>query len=308
MKTSFALTALYAAAAIATDNIEIVGGKEATVRKHLYVTGLRSSATASDQCGGSLIAPNVVLMAAHCTGHGLKYASIGTHYLSGSKDGEQIKRNSTFAPVQVSFDNVAGGVPTIVRGWGTTSSGGSQSNVLLEVEVDALENTKCASLLSGYTVDDTMICAGGKAGEDSCQGDSGGPLTVEQDGSEKLIGVVSWGLGCAEADKPGVYGRISAARDFIEPYLSGSPSPTPSTTAPVTTKPTTAPSTSPVTTKPTTAPSTSPTTKPTTAPPSAGCGSCSYCYYPDADYCLTSFSQDDCDYYSSAYGTIWCGN
>ncbi|KAG9405044.1 hypothetical protein AC1031_004145 [Aphanomyces cochlioides] len=168
---------------------------------------------------------------------------------------------------------VAGEFPQGHKSWRrfrhgeTTSSGGSQSNVLLEVEVDALENTKCASLLSGYTVDDTMICAGGKAGEDSCQGDSDGPLTVEQDGSEKLIGVVSWGLGCAEADKPGVYGRISAARDFIEPYLSGSPSPTPSTTAPVTTKPTTAPSTSPVTTKPTTAPSTSPvTSKPTTKP------------------------------------------
>ncbi|KAF0708823.1 hypothetical protein As57867_006185, partial [Aphanomyces stellatus] len=194
MKFAYALTALFAASTLA-DDIEIVGGKEAAVGKHLYVTGLRQTATASDQCGGSLIAPNVVLTAAHCTGDGLNYVSIGTHYLSGAKDGEQIKvkqeikhpkndantnaydfavlileRASKFPPVQVSFDNVAGGTPTIVRGWGTTSSGGSQPSVLLEVEVDALDNAKCAQLLSGYTVDKTMLCAGGKAGEDSCQG------------------------------------------------------------------------------------------------------------------------------------------
>ncbi|KAF0708991.1 hypothetical protein As57867_006121, partial [Aphanomyces stellatus] len=90
MKLAYALSALFAAAAMA-DDIEIVGGKEATQGQHLYVTGLRQSATASDQCGGSLIAPNVVLTAAHCTGHKLSYASIGTHYLSGTQDGEQIK-------------------------------------------------------------------------------------------------------------------------------------------------------------------------------------------------------------------------
>ncbi|CAK4392192.1 unnamed protein product [Aphanomyces euteiches] len=89
MKLTVALTTLLAIAVVA--QVEIVGGKEATAGKHLYVTGLRQTTTASDQCGGSLIAPNVVLTAAHCTGHGLKYASIGSHFLSGSKDGEQIK-------------------------------------------------------------------------------------------------------------------------------------------------------------------------------------------------------------------------
>ncbi|CAK4073100.1 unnamed protein product [Aphanomyces euteiches] len=344
--TLFVTAALFATSAVA--QLAIVGGKEATTGKHLYVSGLRQTATASDQCGGSLIAPNVVLTAAHCTGHGLNYASIGSHFLSGSKDGEQIRitkeikhpknnansnsydfailileLNSTIPPVQVSFDNVAGGIPTMVRGWGTTSSGGSQSNVLLEVEVDALDNTKCSQLLSGAPVDSTMLCSGGNAGEDSCQGDSGGPLTVEQDGSEKLVGVVSWGLGCAQANKPGVYGRISIARDFIEPYVSKSPSP-PTPSSPNTSRPTASPITGqplPTDPRPTSQPQPTATPRtrkpqpsgatptPTNSSPSNGrCGSCKSCFYPRGRQCLNGVQKKDCEFLTTAYGTQWCGN
>merc|ERR1719337_693118 len=63
-----------------------------------------------------------------------------------------------------------------------------------------------------------MICAGDTAdgGEDACQGDSGGPLFgIDADGNYVLTGIVSWGYGCADRNFPGVYARVSYAREWI---------------------------------------------------------------------------------------------
>ena len=103
-------------------------------------------------------------------------------------------------------------------GWGTTSEGGSQSNVLLKVDVKILDNADCKTKLNSIT--ETMICAGGESNKDSCQGDSGGPLVVNQNGTDVLIGVVSWGRGCGRLGFPGVYARVSAGREFIEQYVN----------------------------------------------------------------------------------------
>ena len=111
------------------------------------------------------------------------------------------------------YDN-DGQISTVI-GWGAIREGGRASDVLLEVDVPLITNDKCSTQYGGG-ITDSMLCAGYDAGgKDSCQGDSGGPLFVEVGASPVLVGVVSWGEGCARANKPGVYARVSALYDFI---------------------------------------------------------------------------------------------
>jgi len=108
------------------------------------------------------------------------------------------------------------GKGVFVTGWGTTSSGGSTSPTLRQVIVPTITMAQCRSNYGASNIDDTMICAG-QSGKDSCQGDSGGPLVVKRaNGRWYQGGVVSWGQGCALANYPGVYARVSAQCAWIQ--------------------------------------------------------------------------------------------
>ncbi|MFJ4989859.1 serine protease [Streptomyces sp. NPDC088732] len=108
------------------------------------------------------------------------------------------------------------GTPAKVLGWGDTTGLGTYSNTLRAAPVKVLPDSVCQKAypgsVDGKYMSGSMVCAGElTGGRDSCQGDSGGPLVAGQ----RLIGLVSWGSGCAEAGQPGVYTRVSSVSGLV---------------------------------------------------------------------------------------------
>ncbi|KAJ8880659.1 hypothetical protein PR048_017129 [Dryococelus australis] len=103
------------------------------------------------------------------------------------------------------------GSAVLTSGFGTTTEGGAASAHLLQVQVNIISEAECNRDYP-RRITAQMVCAGVEAGgKDTCQGDSGGPL----DHSNQLVGVVSWGAGCARARSPGVYSIVPALRQWL---------------------------------------------------------------------------------------------
>ena len=162
-----------------------------------------------------------------------------------------------------------------VSGWGTFSAGGFLAAHLQEVDVTVFADGDCG-VMNNYMTSD-MICAGVReGGKDSCQGDSGGPLFTSDaanNGAETLIGVVSWGFGCATAGQLGIYSEVAHFRSWLDAQLTdintcSPPGSSESTNAPTTT--TEAVTTTTTTAAPTTTAAT--TAAPTTTASSEGNG------------------------------------
>lgn len=106
-----------------------------------------------------------------------------------------------------------------VAGWGAHSESGESADVLTEVELPIVSNSKCGNrdhygLI--HKIYPTQFCAGYDAGaKDACLGDSGSPMFRIIEGEAVIVGFVSWGAGCGRAQKPGVYTRVSAYRRWI---------------------------------------------------------------------------------------------
>ncbi|AWP14081.1 putative tissue-type plasminogen activator-like isoform 2 [Scophthalmus maximus] len=106
---------------------------------------------------------------------------------------------------------------------------GRYSQKLKQAEVSLLSRTECESeLYYGERITKNMFCAGSPDwSTDACKGDSGGPLVCDLSGRMFLFGVVSWGEGCAEKNKPGVYTQVTkynkwiAAKTGLSQYTDG---------------------------------------------------------------------------------------
>ncbi|XP_049426449.1 coagulation factor VII [Epinephelus fuscoguttatus] len=102
-----------------------------------------------------------------------------------------------------------------VSGWGRRGENGPTSHILRRLQVPRIRTQQCLEE-SGVVLTENMFCAGYIEGrEDSCKGDSGGPLVTKYKKTAFLLGIVSWGKGCARPGNYGIYTRVSNYLEWI---------------------------------------------------------------------------------------------
>nr|QEG98280.1 hypodermin B [Hypoderma bovis] len=219
----------------------IVGGVEADIEDFPWQVSIQRRGY--HFCGGSIYSPEIIVTAAHCLektdasqlrvrvgssywGEGGSLLTV-SHFKMHEKynprslwyDVALIKLSSklTYGPtvknIELAKKTPPHNADAVVSGWGRIYENYPYlPEQLRSVDVKIVSREVCRSGEYGYgnAIGPTMICAYA-VGKDSCQGDSGGPLVV----GEALVGVVSWGDGCAYPGFPGVYTDVSIFRSWI---------------------------------------------------------------------------------------------
>ncbi|XP_020912672.1 trypsin-3 [Exaiptasia diaphana] len=205
-------------------------------------------------CGGSIIKPNWIVTAAHCIQANPRAAdyivTAGEHNLRRNESDEKefelekiikheeynetsghrydydvallkLKGNITYddkiRPVCLKNQSFPTGTNCTVTGWGRLNESSSRiPSRLRQAVVPLVSHRDCQRAYHGVT--ERMLCAGyPQGGVDACFNDSGGPLVCKnRSGAFELVGVVSWGIGCARRRKYGVYANMDKLTEWVE--------------------------------------------------------------------------------------------
>ncbi|XP_073172869.1 chymotrypsin-C-like isoform X1 [Lepidochelys kempii] len=231
----------------------VVGGEDANPHSWPWQISLQydKSGVWAHTCGGTLIATNWVLTAAHCISNSRTYrVLLGKQNLEVEEPGsvaaavekiivhekwnsfltindialiklaEPVQLSKTIQPACLPANGaiLTQDFPCYITGWGRLWTNGPISDDLQQALLPVVDHATCSQWdWWGFMVRKTMVCAGGDGVVSGCQGDSGGPLNCHGANAWEVHGIVSFGsgLGCNTYKKPTVFTRVSAYIDWI---------------------------------------------------------------------------------------------
>uniref|UniRef100_A0A7M4FLG0 Chymotrypsin-C-like n=1 Tax=Crocodylus porosus TaxID=8502 RepID=A0A7M4FLG0_CROPO len=231
----------------------VVGGEDARPHSWPWQISLQydKNGVWAHTCGGTLIATNWVLTAAHCISNSRKYQVVlGKQNLKEEEAGsvaagvekiivhekwnsiqiindialiklaEPVELSKTIQPACLppAGEILPQGFPCYVTGWGRLWTNGPIADILQQALLPIVDHATCTLPdWWGSTVKTTMVCAGGDGVVSGCNGDSGGPLNCHPGDAWEVSGIVSFGSGwgCNTLKKPTVFTRVSAYIEWI---------------------------------------------------------------------------------------------